>query len=432
MLKDKDISHEPRWKPARSRYRLKRPTLYRISLVLGILCTLQFLRLHLLARHSLQAKYTTTLFSGREQELNEYNATSTAFSPLDRLALLAAKPEWQPLGSGWEGSTFKWNGNVVKTFNPERSPFRNCLASSLSHHGMFNDSEELWRAARWPTEIPASVVADAEPGFLPIKDFFLMSSSPEQKAEWHLVMPLMEGGTLQNLAKIVLQSQPEGKASVRGLDIRFRPKFNEVLFALQRLHAKGLCHDDVKADNIFIGASTAEADSPWLLGDLGNVREVSHPYHTSRLWTHSNSQLPDCRANDALRAVKAYLQFLRAASKGTKSTTPTTDFDLALVDARESWAHLLWRADAAGSALHTGQVLKWSAKAEHPGNSIGFVAMPHRNIMADVRAWLLRPFVGWRSVYRRAVTSTLKTSVSEGGTRKLALTWFLGVPVGRC
>lgn len=120
------------------------------------------------------SKYSTsTLFSGSEQDLNEYNATSTAFSPLDGLALLAAKPEWQPLGSGWEGSTFKWNGNVVKAFNPERSPFRNCLAPSLSQHGMFNDSEELWRAARWPTEIPASVVAGAEPGFLPIKDFFL-------------------------------------------------------------------------------------------------------------------------------------------------------------------------------------------------------------------------------------------------------------------
>lgn len=264
-----------------------------------------------------------------------------------------------------------------------------------------------------------------------------MSSSPEQKAEWHLVMPLMEGGTLQNLAKNFLQSQPEGKASVRDLDIRFRPRFNKVLMALQRLHAKGLCHDDVKTDNIFIGASTAEADGPWLLGDLGNVREVSHPYHTSRLWTHSNSQLPDCRANDALRAVKAYLQFLRAAFKGTKSTTPTTDFDLALVDARESWAHLLWRADVAGSALQIEQVLKCSAEAEHPGNSIGFVAMPHRNIMVDVRAWLLRPFTGWRSVYRRAVTSTFKTSVNEGGTRKLALTklaltWFLGVPVGSC
>lgn len=431
MLKDKKLRYDTRSRPTRSHYRLKRPALRRLSLVFGTLCVLHFVRLHLLSRSSLEAKYTPTKFNDTETQLDQYHTSSDTLSALERNKLLAARPKWQPLGSGCEGSTFTWNGNVIKTFKPERSPFRNCLAPSVSRHRIFNESDDFGHTRRWPTEIPASLFTGAEPGFLRVKAFFFASSSPRQEAQWHLVMPLMEGGTLQHLAQHALQGQPEGKTSVKDLDIRYRGRFNEVLSALRSLHARGFCHDDVKTDNVFIGPSTPEADGSWLLGDLGNVREVSHPYHTSRMWTLSNKQLRDCRANDAMRAVKTYLQFLREASMPGRSSR-SNDFDIALLDARESWARLLWRADAAGNTLAIDKVLEWSFEADHPETPADLVSTPRRKAMARLGKWLLRPFIGLKGVYDRQVTSVLKISASEGPTRKLALTWLLGVPVGRC
>lgn len=123
----------------------------------------------------------------------------------------------------------------------------------------------------------------------------------------------MTGGTLENLANAIVRNHTDTDLSIRTLDLRFRPKFDDMLVSLRLLHIIGLCHDDFKLEDIFAAQPSTEHDGMWLLGNLGNVREVSHPYHASEIWTHSNKQLPDCRANGALRATKTYLQFLRHA-----------------------------------------------------------------------------------------------------------------------
>lgn len=242
--------------------------------------------------------------------------------------------------------------------------------------------------------------------------------------------PLMEGGTLQTLAKSISRSQQEDGSSTQALDVRFRPRFDELLVALQNLHSRGLCHDDVKPDNVFVAGSSAEVDGSWLLGDLGNVRHISHPYHVSRVWTHGNKQLPDCRANDALRAIKTYLQFLRRASKS--SAKSSLDFDTAVFEAREPWARLLWRADGTGTALGVESLLQWSAEEEHPSSLESLMPVTGPRNLGRFQSWLLRPFLSKRAAYGRATESALKISASEGLSRVLGLTRILGVPVGRC
>jgi serine/threonine protein kinase len=347
-----------------STYRLKRRVVHRLALIAGFCCAVQFLRLHVLARSSLEAKYTNTSFADDGKVLDLYDNVLSAFGAANRSDLIAAKSSWQPLGSGCEGNTFAWNDLVVKAFKPKQSTFRNCLPRDLAVRLRSNESEANLHTTRWPTDIPAPLIAGTGQGFLPVKDLFVARSSPGQETQWHLVTPFMEGETLQTLAKSVLQSRSDDELSIRTLDIRFRPRFEELLAALQLLHSRGLCHDDVKPDNIFVANSSSKADGAWLLGDLGNVRKLSHPYHASRLWTHSNGQLPDCRANDGLRAIKTYLQFLRHAVGS--STIATSEFDHALFKTQEPWARLLWRADRTGADLRTESLLQWSIEDDHP------------------------------------------------------------------
>jgi hypothetical protein len=429
MPESKQREIQQRWKPSRSHYRLKRTLVYRLAVIVGICFAVQIIQLHVHARRSLEAKFTTTHFEDDAEVSSRYNNISSIFY---RDELLAAKPEWLLLGSGCEGSAFAWNGFVIKTYKTTRSRFRNCFASSLVEDLNLNDDEGFQYPTRWPTEIPATILVGSQPGFLPARDAFFASSSPSEGAQWHLVTPLAEGGTLQTLAGYALRDVPEGELSIQSVDRRFRPKFSELLLAIQHLHTQGLCHDDIKLDNTFVGASIAGEDGPWILGDLGNVRHLSHPYHTSRVWTHSNNQLPDCRANDALRAVKKYLQFLRQISSTSSAMRPEEDFDLALSEAKESWARLFWLADGAGNDLRIDQVMLWVAEEEAPTDGTDLIPMPHRNVLGFRRAWLLSPFVGWQDELARAADVALRISASDGWTRKLALTWFLGVPVGRC
>jgi serine/threonine protein kinase len=310
--------------------------------------------------------------------------------------MIAAKASWQPLGSGCEGSTFAWNDLVIKTFKPKQSPFRNCLPRDLAVRSRPNESKADLYTTRWPTEIPASMTAGTVQGFLPVRDVFFARSSPGQETRWHLVTPLMEGGTLQTLAKSVSQSRSDGEVSIRTLDTRFRPRFEEMLAALQLLHSRGLCHDDVKPDNIFITKSSTEADGSRLLGDWGNVRQLSHPYHASRLWTRSNGQLSDCRANDALRVIKTYLHLLRHA--GDSSTSATSEFDHALLEAWDPWARLLWRADGAGADLRIESLLRWSVEEEHPQNEPSPISAMKSSRMRSWRSWLLLQFVGRQGI----------------------------------
>jgi hypothetical protein len=420
---------QPRWKSSRSHYRLKRTLIHRLAVAVGLYCAVQFIQLHVQARRSLEAKFTTTQFENDAEIASRYNNVSDT---LDRNELLAARPDWRLLGSGCEGSAFAWNGLVIKTYRTAHSQLRNCFASSLVEALDSNDDDNARYPMRWPTEIPATLLVGSEPGFLSARDAFFASSSPTEEPQWHLVTPLAEGGTLQTLAKNALQDVPEGKSSIQSLDSRFRTRFNDMLLAIQYLHMQGLCHDDIKPDNIFVGASIAGDDGPWILGDLGNARHLSHPYHTSRVWTQSNNQLPDCRANDALRAVKTYLQFLRHVSSTSSAMRPEEDFDLALSEAKEPWARLFWLADGAGNDLRIDQVMLWAAMEEPQADVADFIPMPHRNTLGLTRAWLLSPFVGWQDELSRATDVALRISASDGWTRKLALTWFLGVPVGRC
>jgi hypothetical protein len=106
------------------------------------------------------------------------------------------------------------------------------------------------------------------------------------------------------------------------------------------------------------------------------------------------------------------------------------DFDLALSEAKESWARLFWLADGAGNDLRVDQIMLWAAVEKT--NAVDIVPTPHRNVLGFTRAWLLSPFVGWQDELSRAADVALEISASDGWTRKLALTWFLGVPVGRC
>jgi hypothetical protein len=429
MPESKQREFQQRWRPSRSHYRLKRTLLHRLAVVVGICFAVQTIQLHVQARRSLEAKFTTTQFENDAEVSIQYNNISSTF---DRDELLAARLDWRLLGSGCEGSAFAWNGFVIKTYKTTRSRFRNCLASSLVEDLNLNGDEHFQYPTRWPTEIPATLLVGSQPGFLPAHDAFFASSSPAEDAQWHLVTPLAEGGTLQALAGYALQDVPEGELSIQSVDRQSRPKFNDILMAIQQLHTQGLCHDDIKLDNIFVGASIAGEHGPWILGDLGNARHLSHPYHTSKVWTQSNNQLPDCRANDALRAVKTYLQFLRQISSTSSAMRPEEDFDLALSEAKESWARLFWLADGAGNDLRIDQVMLWAAEEEAPTDGADLIPMPHRNVLGFTRAWLLSPFVGWQDELARAADVALRISASDGWTRKLALTWFLGVPVGRC
>lgn len=404
--------------------------MHRLALIIGVCCTVQFLRLHVLARQSLEAKYTSTIFSNPAELLNRYDWILDGDVAANRSALIAAKASWRPLGSGCEGSTFTWGQHVIKTFQPKGSPLRNCLPPELAGDSQSTKRQTCSPGTRWPTEIPASLAMGTTQGFLPVRDVFYASFSSDQEAQWHLVTPLMAGGTLESLANTIVRNHTDTELSIRTLDVRFRPRLDELLAGLEVLHSGRFCHDDLKLDNVFVTEPSTEKDGPWLLGDLGNVREISHPYHSSRIWTQSNNQLPDCRANDALRVTKTYLQFLRHAASSSQGNR--SGFDKALLEAREPWARLLWRANGAGNRLRTENVLKWSIREDNPMSPASSDPLAHPSLMRSWRTWLHLPYHGWQNTHRRASASALKITASDAWAKIMGLTWILGVPVGRC
>lgn len=429
-LKQHLYDRYPRRTHSRSTYRLKRAVIHRLALIVGVCCAVQFLRLYVLARQSLGAKYTTTTFNDTAELLSQYDSILDGDIAANRSALIAAKASWRPLGSGCEGDTFALYRHVIKTFKSKGSPLRNCILRELTGGSQSTDRQTCSPGTRWPTEIPASLAMGTTQGFLPVGDVFFASSSPDEEAQWHLVTPLMKGGTLQTLANTIARNHTDTELSIHTFDVRFRPRFDELQAALEKLHSRGLCHDDLKLDNVFVNESSTEEDGSWLLGDLGNVREISHSYHSSRIWTRSNKQLPDCRANDALRAIKTYLQFLRHAVDSSRGTR--LGFDKALLEAKEPWARLLWRAHGASNHLRTENVLKWSSEDDHPANPASLDSFVHPGLARSWTAWLLLPFYGWQSTHERASASALKITASDAWAKILGLTWLLGVPVGRC
>jgi len=175
MPESKQRDFQQRWKPIRSHYRLKRTFIYRLAVVVGICCAVQLIQLHVQARRSLEAKFTTTQFEDDAEVSSRYNNISSTF---DRDELLAARPDWRLLGSGCEGSAFTWNGLVIKTYKTTRSRFRNCFASSLVGDLILKNDENLRYPTRWPTEIPATLLVGSELGFFTSTRRVLRESVP--------------------------------------------------------------------------------------------------------------------------------------------------------------------------------------------------------------------------------------------------------------
>lgn len=229
-----------------------------------------------------------------------------------------------PLGKGQEGSIALYKDDkgvsvAVKTFSLAA---RNEIPLDL-----VGDFVEF--TTTWPSEIEASLLLSSlgNSSFVPVLDYFILAEADGWS--WALVSPLMLGGTLLGRA------QQEHAAISPGisdeLDSKYRRSLKCLLLALEDLHLSGLCHDDIKPDNVFIGNDPFH----WMLGDLGNVREVKHPWHTTASWTRQN-QLADCKTNDVKRALKTYLSFIRAA------TVDKDEFDQQFWMRESAWSRMYW------------------------------------------------------------------------------------------
>ncbi|KAF2005520.1 hypothetical protein P154DRAFT_530717 [Amniculicola lignicola CBS 123094] len=189
----------------------------------------------------------------------------------------------------------------------------------------------------WRHPIPISdPIINTTSGFLPLQSYFQTPSpsSYNEAPTWHLVTPLVKDDTLVHLAHL---HEQQTNHTFREPDALYRPAFNTLLQSLTTLHAAGFCHDDIKPANIFVSTPRS-----WILGDLGNVRHLSHPYHTSRIWRSDSAQLADCRANDAVRLLKTYLQFIRQASSTSKGEGGIGEFDVMFYEGREPLSILYW------------------------------------------------------------------------------------------
>ena len=392
---------------------------YRVVIVFFIVTLLQQHHLYLVSRQSLSEKYSATNFDARSGDLQpRYWGPDDEDSQFQH-KLLANREDWKLLGEGFEGKVFAYQDSVIKTFIPGRSPFRNCAPNS---------------ATRWPTEIPASLrfggsspidyVGDeasndtkpAYTGFLPVKAHFMASTSSGHPEEWHLVTPLVTGGTLVSLAET--HSTEQKAKSYREIDALYRPAFNSLLDSMATFHDAGYCHDDIKPSNVFI-----QDGSQWVIGDLGNVREISHPYHSSRIWKE-NQQLADCRANDVVRALQSYLKFIQSCMADHGA------FNTALFESEEPTSKLLWWTLADAPGMRAEQ-LRQRSIIEHPGaapeleNEERFPApaQPHT---------LLRIF-SKRAATKLAAEHVLMTRMDERSARLWGLVWLFGVPdSGHC
>ncbi|SMY21397.1 unnamed protein product [Zymoseptoria tritici ST99CH_1A5] len=164
------------------------------------------------------------------------------------------------LGGGQEGSVDLYvdhtSGDIV-VVKQMSSVARNQIPVEVS-----DDFLEV--TTSWPTEIEAGLLlaGDVAEPYVPILDYFVVQSSTESC--WAMVSPWLANGTLLNLAE---KEKDQGGRTVHEIDSIYRPVVENLLQGLQSLHAKGLCHNDIQPNNIFIRDSTF-----WLLGDLGNQR----------------------------------------------------------------------------------------------------------------------------------------------------------------
>jgi hypothetical protein len=400
-------SHLGRFSKATWSSRFSRQTANRLVLVILILAVFYQQHLYLIYRDALITKYSPTDFGIK---INEAYPQPLRLDDEDLQLqddLIANRAGWRKLGEGVEGKTFMYKGTVIKTFAPERSPFRNCAPGALGE--------------KWPTEIPATLRFGGFhetpkhtnltfDGFLPVMAYFMASASSSAPAAWHLVTPLLESGSLPTLAK----KQYTLRKSYHEVDTYYRPAFNRLLHSLESLHGAGFCHDDVKPGNIFV-----EDDSHFILGDLGNLRQIAHPYHSSLLWK-KNNQLTDCRANDTFRALKSYLAFIRDAASDTHQ------FNADFFEAGEALSRLFWWADTYKTNV-TAEKLRARSFIDSPRQP-PTISTDQNLPPSTLYSSLLSMFSGnWR--VSGAVDRVLKIQLGDKAARWWALVWFFGIPV---
>ncbi|KAL5420788.1 hypothetical protein PMIN04_006198 [Paraphaeosphaeria minitans] len=364
-------------------------------------------------RSALSAKYAPTEFGllGGESTYRPHKEAANL-----QAGLLAKRAEWKELGAGFEGTTYVFNDTVIKTFTPGRSPFRNCAFRNT--------------AIRWPTEIPMSLLLcgiDAGGNIAslasrnttpvrcpPVKAAFYTSASPEAVPQWHLATPFARQGTLRTLS----QNLYAQTLDFRTLDRQYRETFHSLLGSLHTLHAAGFCHDDIKPDNILIWE-----DSTWVVGDLGNVRQFGHAYHESRIWLE-NGQMPDCRANDAVRALKSYIRFLRAASIDAEM------LDEELFLGKEPLSELFLGVLADARTISVEELRRRS--------SVQYTAPPAEAGAMEGEMHPSAPFSVFstlslrRQRLARRVEDALDLSNSEMHARRTAMTWIFGIDQAVC
>jgi serine/threonine protein kinase len=451
-------------RPIRQSPRPLRFLRYRSVLIILFLLFCEQQHLFYSYRQALSAKYAATHFN----TVPDYRPSQSrqAQNPVKefRDTLVAGRQDWRVLGSGWEGTIYTYGQSVIKTFNTARSPLRNCV-----------DRESN---VRWPSEIPASLHFGSPKtstlanhrnytplAFLPVQAYFQVAPSSFSPPEWHLVTPFLPGGNLEALSKRIRSTQ--NATSFRELDLRYRSSFNRLLESLDSMHREGYCHDDVKPNNIFIddGTVLGQQDacnttaregeaiiSPhnctmnWILGDLGNVRHVGHPYHTSRIW-RENHQLHDCRANDAVRALKTYLQFLRAAAADAEV------FDAEFFEQREPLSVLFWSITTKSLTMSASQ-LRFLSLSEAPSSSTlskASINVAEKRCTKTTasgykeKAGALLPKIELAQLFseqcvhsrpsrrhKRAVGRAIKITASEGTARFWAMTRIFGLPKTTC
>ncbi|KAF9876666.1 hypothetical protein CkaCkLH20_06074 [Colletotrichum karsti] len=404
----------------------------RFLAIAAIFTTYHCLDLHVRYRNSVRDKYSSTQFT----ILSDYDEAvlgSSGWEPdshssnPDRMAMLEDRPSWKRLGGGREGEAFIYNNSVIKVYNEESSPFRNCMP----------DTDDGTR--RWPTEIPVSLImgghqdASTPPNddvysdmFVPVQDYFLATTNPSQPPKWHLVTPFLKAGTLFKLAKRLRTS--ENPPTYHEVDMMFRPSFESLLSALDYLHlAHNLCHDDIKMDNIFVGSETDPRR--WKLGDLGNAREPEHPYHFTPLWTADTPQLRDCRANDALRLTKSYLEFIRIASGNPG------DFDVAFFQGVEPASRFYWTIAGSKSPVSAATVRELSQgyPPMSEGDDMFWAALGRVEVKnAGGLNGVTKAFFGWSVPLGVAVIRELRVGAKELMGQIFGLTGILGVPIAAC
>lgn len=372
----------------------------RRAAVIVLLATLLFIHVHASNRKLLLAKFSPTIFKSSDLGNARPVLTQEGRGKGTGAEIVGRRQEWKYLGGGREGDVFAHDSLAIKVYDEGRSPSRNCVPGTSD---------------RWPTEIPATLLVgngSAAESFVPVVDYFFSGDGDEGR--WHLVTPFYEDGTLENLAGRLR----ERNLSAREVDAAYRPSLMRLLDALEELHdIHGLCHGDVKPENIFIGpdfpGDGGVSAANWLVSDLGNARHVEHPYHSSALW-EGNAQLGDCRANDVLRLLKSYMWFLRSATGGGLV------FDKAFVRGGEAWSCMYWRA---AGALRTGMTAGVRGTVE-PGSE----AASERECEAGGPV----PAGRYRGSLEGAVTEELGLGLGDKWARFWGLAAVRSIPTMEC